>query len=387
MNRIYLDNAATTRMDERVLEAMMPYMTDAYGNAGGKYSLGYEARRAVNEARKKAAALIGAEPDEIFFTSGGTESNNTVINSFTQDDGAQMIISTEVEHDSVLNSLKQASKKNIRTHLLKPDIKGSIHPAELRDFLDKGTSYRKRSDVKKDLISVMMVNNELGTEEPVEELAHIAHEYGFLFHTDAVQAAGHMMINVKKLDVDFLSVSGHKLYGPKGTGFLYVKRGTPFRPLIFGGGQEMGMRSGTENVAGIAGLGVASELALKENEKNMGMEAALGKFLKNKLQENIPDTSINGEGDRIVNVSFAGINGTSLMLRLDMEGICVSTGSACSSGLDERSHVLTALGLSPERCDSSIRISIGKYNTKNEMERTCECIEKLVAELRQLSHT
>lgn len=387
MNRIYLDNAATTRMDERVLEAMMPYMTDAYGNAGGKYSLGYEARRAVNEARKKAAALIGAEPDEIFFTSGGTESNNTVINSFTQDDGAQMIISTEVEHDSVLNSLKQASKKNIRTHLLKPDIKGSIHPAELRDFLDKGTSHRKGSDVKKDLISVMMVNNELGTEEPVEELAHIAHEYGFLFHTDAVQAAGHMMINVKKLDVDFLSVSGHKLYGPKGTGFLYVKRGTPFRPLIFGGGQEMGMRSGTENVAGIAGLGVASELALKENEKNMGMEAALGKFLKNKLQENIPDTSINGESDRIVNVSFTGINGTSLMLRLDMEGICVSTGSACSSGLDERSHVLTALGLSPERCDSSIRISIGKYNTKNEMERTCECIEKLVAELRQLSHT
>ena len=387
MNRIYLDNAATTRMDERVLEAMMPYMTDAYGNAGGKYSLGHEARRAVNEARKKAAALIGAEPDEIFFTSGGTESNNTVINSFTQDDGAQMIISTEVEHDSVLNPLKQALKKNIRTHLLKPDIKGSIHPEELRDFLDKGTSHRKGSDVKKDLVSVMMVNNELGTEEPVEELAHIAHEYGFLFHTDAVQAAGHMMINVKKLDVDFLSVSGHKLYGPKGTGFLYVKRETPFRPLIFGGGQEMGMRSGTENVAGIAGLGVASELALKENEKNMGMEAALGKFLKNKLQGNIPDTSINGESDRIVNVSFTGINGTSLMLRLDMEGICVSTGSACSSGLDERSHVLTALGLSPERCDSSIRISIGKYNTKNEMERTCECIEKLVAELRQLSHT
>jgi cysteine desulfurase len=381
MDRIYLDNAATTRMDERVLEAMLPYMTEAYGNAGGKYSLGYEARRAVNEARKKAAALIGAEPDEIFFTSGGTESNNTVINGFLNCDDPGIVVSTEVEHDSVLEPIKRASKKNVKTHLLKTDIIGHINPADLRDLLKNAPG----PDEKKNLVSVMMVNNELGTEQPIEELARITHEYGSFFHTDAVQAAGHIAIDVKKTNVDFLSVSGHKLYGPKGTGFLFVKRGIPHTPLLFGGGQEMGMRSGTENVAGIAGLGKACELALKENEKNSVLESELGKYLKSRLQKNIQDTFINGESDRIINISFKGINGTSLVLRLDMEGICVSTGSACSSGLDKRSHVLEAIGLSPERCDSSIRISLGKYNTKKEIEHTCECIEKLVAELRLLS--
>ena len=385
-------------MDDRVLETMVPYMKDSFGNANGKYSVGYEARKAVNEARKQAAAMLGAEPDEIYFTSGGTEGNNTVIRGFLRNamfcnDGAayshdyssRIIISDEFEHDSVLQTLKDVEKNDVKTVMLKPDRAGNISPKDLEKALQSIFGSENPADLeKKILVSIMLVNNETGNIQPVKELADIAHSYNCLFHTDAVQAAGHMQIDVKELGVDLLSISGHKLYGPKGTGLIYVKRGVKIIPMITGGGQERGMRSGTENVPGIAGLGKACKLAKQEYEANSRKESEIAGYFKNRLLSSISGAKLNGDGKWILNFSFPGINGTSLALRLDMEGICVSTGSACSAGLDERSHVLTALGLPVEQIDSSVRISIGKYNTIEEAEYTCECIERLVSELRSL---
>lgn len=386
-DRIYFDNAATTAMDERVLQEMLPFLKDSYGNPNGKYSIGYEARKAVNEARRKAACLINAEPDEIYFTSGGTEGNNTVINGFLSglglddvkssvESGQGMIVSSEIEHDSVLNPIKEAARKGIKHILLKPEENGVISPEGLERMISQ-SGYHKNG-----LVSIMLVNNEIGTVEPVKELAEIAHSQGFLFHTDAVQAAGHMRIDVKELGPDMMSLSGHKLYGPKGTGLLYVKRGVKLKPLIFGGRQERGLRSGTENVPGIVGLGKACELVKEELDVNLAKEQEVGRYIIDRVLKTIPGAKQNGEGDRILNFSFEGANGTSLALRLDMEGICVSTGSACSSGLDERSHVLTAIGLPDKEADSSIRISIGKYNTIQEAERLALVLERLVAELR-----
>ena len=366
-------------MDERVLEAMLPYMRESFGNAGGKYSYGYEARKAVNEARKTIAAAINAEPDEIYFTSGGTEGNNTVLRSF------ETVISSETEHDSVLKTLEATKKTGVNVRLLKPDDKGFVTQQSLEKAL-KEIQVNTGDLSKKPLVSVMLVNNETGNVQPVKELAETAHSRGFLFHTDAVQAAGHMRIDVRELGADFLTVSGHKLYGPKGTGFMFVKRGRNIDPLIFGGGQERGMRSGTENVPGIVGLAKACELAALELDANSGKESEIAGYFKTRLLKNIPDSVLNGEGKWILNFSFAGVNGTSLALRLDMENICVSTGSACSSGLDERSHVLTAMGLSNQRADSSIRISIGKYNTLEEAAGTCDHMEKLVFELRNIGN-
>ena len=248
--KLYFDNAASTKPDERVFEAMLPYLKESYGNPSGKYSLGFEARKAVNAARNSAASFLGAESDEIYFTSGGSESNNTVLFGFTGAgyDGKNTIISTAIEHDSVLRPLEELYRNGIKLKLLDPDENGVIMPGVLEDFLEKNCYSRNGMEEGKGrgLVSVMMVNNETGTIQPVKELAGIAHSYGFLFHTDAVQAAGHMKIDVKELGADFLSVSGHKMYGPKGVGFLYVKRGIPTRPYIFGGGQERGLCKGRE---------------------------------------------------------------------------------------------------------------------------------------------
>lgn len=389
-DRIYFDNAASTAMDERVLQAMLPFLKESYGNPNGKYSLGYEARKAVNEARKKAAQLINAELDEIYFTSGGTEGNNTVINGFLcsadQEDMKSsgegcpgFILSSEIEHDSVLNPIKEAVRKGVKHILVKSDEKGMISPDSLERMISQ-SGFRKNG-----LVSIMLVNNEIGTVEPVKELSRIAHSQEFLFHTDAVQATGHMRIDVKELGLDMMSLSGHKLYGPKGTGILYVKRGIKLKPLVFGGRQERGLRSGTENVAGIVGLGKACELLKEELEANLAKEKEVGTYILDRVLKTIPRAKQNGKGERILNFSFEGINGTSLALRLDMEGICVSTGSACSSGFDERSHVLTSIGLSDKEADSSIRVSIGKNNTIEEAERLVLALERLVEELRSYS--
>ena len=381
---IYFDNAATTRTDERVLEATLPFMREAYGNPSGKYSLGYEARKAVNSAHTSAAQLINAEPDEIYFTSSGTEGNNTIIKSVTDLAGAgtKNIYSTAIEHKSVLNSVNALEGKGARLGLLQPGTDGYVFPEELERKL--AGSPKANEGFINGIVSVMLVNNETGSVQPVKELCDIAHRYGYLFHTDAVQAAGHMDINVKEMGADFLTVSGHKLYGPKGTGFIFVKRGIRIKPYMDGGGQERGLRSGTENVPGIVGLGKACEIALSEMKENEKKERETGSFLKQSLLETIPDISFNGTGYRIINVSFKGINGTSLALRLDMEHICVSTGAACSMGTDERSHVLTAMGLSAEDIDSSIRISIGRYNTREEAEYVVGKIAGIVSELRSL---
>ena len=379
---VYFDNAATTRPDPRVTEAMLPYFGELFGNASGKYSVGFAARKAVEDARKKAAALINAEPDEIIFTSGGTESNNMVMGCGRW----KKIITSKTEHESVLNPVKECQRRGTAVKITTPDTKGFIGPEVLfKDEAEPGgvkrTGVTDTVNGSSELVSVMFVNNETGTLQDIEALAAAAHGRGFLFHTDAVQAAGHEKIDVKRMGIDFLSASGHKFYGPKGTGFLYVRRGIKLFPLLLGGGQERNLRSGTENVPGIVGLGEACRIAVEEAEENGKWEKAIGRYLLDRLM-NIPGTVQNGTGERILNLSFKGINGQSLAIRLDIEGVCVSTGSACSSGKDERSHVLTAMGLAPEEADASVRLSIGCYNTMEEAEYTAGRIEALVSELR-----
>ena len=374
-NLLYFDNAATTRMDERVLEEMLPYMRESYGNASAKYSIGYEARKAVNVARDRVAALIGANPDEIYFTSGATESNNIVLKGT---DGA--LIASETEHPSVLNTALSLKNTSRAVALLKPDAKGKIDVKSLEDAFENTAAGR----MSKGLVSVMYVNNELGTENPVAELAERAHSHGWLFHTDAVQALGHEAVDVGSTKADFLSASGHKLYGPKGTGFLYIKRGVRIPGLFNGGSQERELRPGTENVAGIVGLGKACEIARLEAAESSRKEKEIGKYIKEQIISTIPDAVQNGEGTRILNFSFRGINGTSLMLRLDMEGICVSTGSACSIGKEERSHVLRSIELENALAEGSLRISIGKYNTLDEAWILVDKIRALTEELRNL---
>ena len=330
-NLVYFDNAATTRMDTKVLEAMLPYLGASYGNASAKYSIGFEARKAVNTAREQVAALIGAYPDEIYFTSGATESNNIALR---RQEGA--LITSEAEHPSVLNTARYCQSKGRAAAYIKPDMSGRIGADNLKKAFESTAAGRTGMG----LVSLMYVNNELGNVYPISELADTAHMHGWIFHTDAVQALGHMEIDVKKSGIDMLSASAHKLYGPKGIGLLYVRRGIKQEGLLKGGSQERGMRPGTENAAGIAGFGKACEIAKESMKENAVREKEIAGFLKEYILKNIPDSVQNGDGERILNFSFRGINGTSLALRLDMEGICVSTGSACSLGTEEISHVL-----------------------------------------------
>lgn len=375
-NLIYFDNAATTRMDTKVLEAMLPYLGASYGNASAKYSIGFEARKAVNTAREQVAALIGAYPDEIYFTSGATESNNIALR---RQEGA--IITSEAEHPSVLNTARYCQSKGRTAAYIKPDMSGRIGADNLKKAFEGTAAGRTGMG----LVSLMYVNNELGNVYPISELADTAHMHGWIFHTDAVQALGHMEIDVKKSGIDMLSASAHKLYGPKGIGLLYVRRGIKQEGLLKGGSQERGMRPGTENAAGIAGLGKACEIAKESMKENAVREKEIAGFLKEYILKNIPDSVQNGEGERILNFSFCGINGTSLALRLDMEGICVSTGSACSLGTEEISHVLRSIGLDETLAEGSLRISIGKYNTLDEAEYAAKKISDLVSELRALT--
>lgn len=375
-NLVYFDNAATTRMDTKVLEAMLPYLGASYGNASAKYSIGFEARKAVNTAREQVAALIGAYPDEIYFTSGATESNNIALR---HQDGA--IITSEAEHPSVLNTARYCQSKGRAAAYIKPDMSGRIGADNLKKTFEGTAAGRTGMG----LVSLMYVNNELGNVYPISELADTAHMHGWIFHTDAVQALGHMEIDVKKSGIDMLSASAHKLYGPKGIGLLYVRRGIKQEGLLKGGSQERGMRPGTENAAGIAGFGKACEIAKESMKENAVREKEIAGFLKEYILKNIPDSVQNGDGERILNFSFRGINGTSLALRLDMEGICVSTGSACSLGTEEISHVLRSIGLDETLAEGSLRISIGKYNTLDEAKHAAKKIGELVSELRALT--
>jgi len=381
VDRIYLDNAATTPVDKRVLEAMLPYYSDVFGNPSSTYSYGQEAKKAMEEAREKVAKALGADADEIYFTSGGSESDNWALKgvAYALKDKGNHIITTEIEHHAVLNTCRYLEKEGFKVTYLPVDEYGLVKPEDLKKAITDKTI----------LVSIMFANNEIGTIEPVDELVKIAHEKNVYFHTDAVQAVGNIPIDVKKLDVDLLSLSAHKIYGPKGVGALYIKKGVKIHSLIQGGTQERNRRAGTENVAGIVGLGEAIELITKNLDSHINKLTFLRDKLINGILEKIPYARLNGHPTKRlpgnVNVSFEFVDGESLILNLDMAGICASSGSACTSGSLEPSHVLLAIGLSKELARGSLRLTIGKDNTEEDIDKVLEVLPQIVKRLRSIS--
>ena len=381
MRRIYLDHAATTPTRPEVVKAMLPYFSEAFGNPSSIHSYGREAKGAVEEARTKVAELIGARSEEIIFTSGGTEADNFALKgvAFANEHKGNHIITTSIEHHAVLEVCKFLEKRGFKITYLPVDKYGLVDPGDVKKAITDKTI----------LISVMHANNEVGTIEPVEEIGEIAGEAGVYFHTDAVQTAGHIPVNVDKLKVDLLSISGHKFYGPKGVGALYVRKGTRLVSLMHGGGQEKRRRAGTENVPAIVGLGKAVELAGQEMGKGAERVAHLRDKLIKGLGEKIDHIRLNGHPTRRlpnnVNVSVDFVEGESMLLHLDLEGICASTGSACSSASLEPSHVLLALGVPAEQAHGSLRFTLGRENTEADVERVLEVLPGIVARLRAMS--
>jgi len=381
MKRIYLDYAATTPTHPEVVKAMLPYFTDAFGNPSTIYSYGLEARGAIEEARSKVADLIGARDVEITFTSGGTEADNFAIMgvAYANENKGNHIITTLIEHAAVINTCKFLERRGFTITRLPVDGYGLVTPDDVRRAITGKTV----------LISVMHANNEIGTIEPIAEIGKIAKEAGIYFHTDAVQTTGHLPIDVNQLGVDLLSMSAHRLYGPKGVGALYIRRGTKLLPFMHGGEQERWRRASTENVPGIVGFGRAAELARQE----MGQEAERLTCLRDKLikgvLERIDHTRLNGHPVKRlpnnVNISVDFVEGEAMLLNLDLEGICAATGSACASSSLSPSHVLLAIGLPPEQAHGSIRFSLGKWTTEEEIGRVLEVLPRIVAKLRAMS--
>lgn len=381
MNNVYFDNSATTKTDERVIEAMMPYITENYGNPSSIYKIGRENRKAVEEAREQVAKALNCEPNEIYFTNGGSESDNTAIRgiAYAYKNKGNHIITSKIEHPAVLETCKQLEKEGFEVSYIGVDENGIIKLDELKNAIKPTTT----------LISIMFANNEIGTIEPIEEIEKIAKENNIFFHTDAVQAVGNVEIDVKKLNIDALSMSGHKFYGPKGIGALYVKKGIKFEKLINGGHQERNKRAGTENVAGIVGLGKAIELAYQELDEHNKKIKELRDYYVEQVKAKIPYIRINGDETKRLpgnsNISFRFIEGEGLLLNLDLKGICASSGSACTSGSLDPSHVLLAIGLPHEIAHGSLRISIGKYNTKEEVDYLVENLVEIIGRLREMS--
>jgi cysteine desulfurase len=381
MRRIYLDHAATTPTRPEVVQAMLPYFTNAFGNASSIYSYGREARGAVEEARTKVVELIGARSEEIIFTNGGTEADNYALKgvAYANEKKGNHIITTSIEHHAVMEVCKFLGRRGFKITYLPVDEYGLVDPDDVKRAITDKTI----------LISVMHANNQVGTIEPVEEIGEIAREAGVCFHTDAVQTLGHIPVNVDKLKVDLLAISAHKLYGPKGVGVLYVRKGTKLVPLMHGGEQEKRRRAGTENVPAIVGLGKAVELAGQEMGKEVEQLAYLRDKLIKGLMEKIDHIRLNGHPTRRlpnnVNVSVDFVEGESMLLNLDLEGICASTGSACSSASLEPSHVLLALGLPAEQAHGSLRFTLGRENTETDVERVLEVLPGIVARLRAMS--
>lgn len=380
MNPVYLDYAATTPMDSRVVEAMMPYFTKQFGNPSSIYSFGREARRAVSKAREQVAALLQADPSEIFFTSGGSESDNWVLKGMAfalrREGKGCHIITSQVEHHAVLNTCAWLEKQGFSITYLPVDDFGRVMPERVKEALREDTI----------LVSIMTANNEVGTIEPIAEIGSFLQERGIFFHTDAVQAAGHIPLAVDELHVDALSLSGHKLYGPKGVGALYLRRGTRPDSLIHGGSQEREMRAGTENTAGIVGLGMAAELAREE----LGGEWERLSMLRDQLIQGVKEiegTWINGdEKYRLpgnVNFGIAGVSQDTLLIRLDMAGFAVSAGSACSAGSLTPSHVLMAMGQSANEAGSAIRVTLGRFTTEDELNRFTDALRIAVESMRK----
>jgi cysteine desulfurase len=383
MRRVYLDHNATTPVAPEVLAAMLPYFSKEYGNASSIHTFGQRARGAVEESRESVAELLGARPTEIMFSSGGTESNNHAIFGVV---GAapgshKHVITSAVEHSAVLDPCKALEQQGVAVTVLPVDRDGIVNPEDVRRAIRPETV----------LITIMLANNELGTIEPIEEIAKIAAEKGVTLHTDAVQAAGKMPVDVKKLGAHLLSISAHKLYGPKGVGALYVRKGTRLQPLLYGGHSERDRRPGTEDVAGIAGLGKAADLALTRMQEEGQRLAALRDRLEKGLLERISFASVNGSGaprtPNTTNLTIPFIEGESMVIALDLKGIACSTGAACSSGTVEPSHVLTAIGLPPEDARATLRLSLGHQTTGEEINFALETIPAVVDRLRQISPT
>lgn len=378
---IYLDHAATTGVRPEVFAAMKPWLEGSYGNPSSAYDFGFSARAAVNRARKQVSALIGASPDEIFFTSGGTESDNWVLQGCARIAGSRKghIITTAIEHHAILHTADYLEQTGFSITRLMPDENGLISPRSLETAIRPDTI----------LVSIMLANNEIGTIQPIRELAGIAHAHHILFHTDAVQAFGQIPIDVSELGVDFLSASSHKLYGPKGCGCLYIRTGFTLPPLLFGGSQESGMRAGTEAVPSIVGFGTAAELAAAEMAETSAREQSLRDLLISRILSEIPFSRLNGSPvSRLpgnANFSFQFVEGATLLIMLDMKGICVSTGSACTASSSESSHVLQAIGLPDDLARSSIRITIGRENTEEDIQTAADALKEIIANLRSMS--
>ena len=379
--KIYLDHAATTAVDKEVIKAMLPYFDDKFGNASSLHQFGQEAKEALEKSRETVAKLINADPREIIFTSGGTESDNWAIKkiAFTNEDKGNHIITSRIEHHAVLESCEFLGKNGFKVTYLPVDKYGLVNPEDVKKAITKNTV----------LVSIMHANNEIGTIEPIEEIGKICKEKGVYFHTDAVQTVGKVPIDVKKMNVDLLSCSSHKLYGPKGVGFLYVKKGTKIAPMIHGGGHEFCLRSGTENIAGIAGFAKACELAQKNMEKWNSHEKKLRDKLVKGVLERIPESWLNGHPEKRLegnaNFCFKCIEGESLILHLDDKGVAASTGSACSTKELKPSHVLTAIGLSPVDAHGSLRLTLGKDSTEKEIDYVLGVLPGIVADLRKIS--
>lgn len=378
MNRIYLDNAATARMKEEVLQEMLPYLRESYANPSAIYGFAGEAKRAVRLARERAAALIGAKPTEIFFTGGGTESDNWAIRSVAEtyaEKGKHIVVSA-IEHHAVLYTCRYLEKQGYAVTYLPVDAEGKVRPETLEKAM--------RSDTV--LVSVMAANNEIGTVQPLTELSRIAHEQGALFHTDAVQAYGHIPLSVEESGIDLLSASGHKLGGPKGVGILYCRENLRLLPLLYGGAQERGRRAGTLNVPGIVGFGKAAALAGETLPERMEQECALRNYLIDRVLATVPQAELNGHRQERLpgnaHFCFRDIEGESLLILLDQRGICASGGSACTSGASDPSHVLLAIGRSREEARGALRLTLSEENTVEELDRTVEAVRETVERLR-----
>ena len=378
---IYLDNAATTKTAPEVVEAMLPYFTEYYGNPSSIYALGSESKKAVNAARELIGKSIGAAPEEIFFTAGGSEADNWAIKAAAEayQNKGKHIITSKIEHHAVLHTCEYLEKRGFEVTYLDVDQYGMVDVKELEAAIRPDTV----------LISIMFANNEIGTIQPVAEIGKLAKEHGILFHTDAVQAFGQLPIHVDELQIDMLSASAHKLNGPKGIGFLYIRKGVKIRSFVHGGAQERSRRAGTENVPGIVGFGAAVKRAMELMEEKTAKETKLRDYLIKRMLEAVPYSRLNGHPTKRLpnnaNFSFQFIEGESLLIMLDMKGICASSGSACTSGSLDPSHVLLAIGLKHEEAHGSLRLTLSEENTKKELDRVVEEVKRIVARLREMS--
>ncbi len=376
---IYLDNAASTKIHNDVLEDMMPFLKEQYGNPSSIHRYGRLAKKAISKARKQIAYLINADPSEILFTSGGTESNNTALYGIAKKNLGSRIITSSIEHDAILEPCKKLEKEGFDIIYLPVNNYGLIDPLILKDNLTENTS----------IVSIMFGNNEVGTVEPISDFAKICRDQKIPFHTDAVQATGKIPIDVKKLGIDLLSISSHKINGPKGIGALYIRKGISIDPIILGGGQENGLRSGTENVANIVGFGKACELSRINLLENISRMKEFRNYISNKIIQEIPKVILNGHPElrlpNNIHLTFLGVNGEDLLIKLDENEIAASTGSACSVQIQKASHVLQAMGFSHEQITGSLRLTIGISNNFEEMDKTVEILKNVVKELRSVS--